>query len=63
MQDLEERTIANRVADRLRHHLRAVIDGSEEGSPLLASRLLGAFSNRPECVRALDGSLDALVDK
>lgn len=63
MQDLEDPRIADRVADRLRHHLRAVIDGNEEGSARLAIRLLSAFTNRAACPRALDDSLDSLVDK
>ena len=57
--DREESGIANRVENRLKRHLQAVIDGKEEGSPLLARMLLDAFTNRSECVCPLD-ALDQL---
>jgi hypothetical protein len=48
MLNVEELELRRRVADRLRRHLRAVIDGEEQGSPYLARMLLDAFTNGPQ---------------
>ena len=48
MLNVEELELRRRVADRLRRHLRAVIDGEELGSPQLARMLLDAFTDRPQ---------------